>query len=78
MDDPAFASLHPAADRASRGPLNGFPGALAEVLRHRIGGGRRGLSDTSPTGLSDTARAGEPASATLNVADWQGRTPPPF
>ncbi len=48
MDGPAFASLHPAADRALRGPLNGFAGAFA--------GGRRRVSDTSATGVSDTAR----------------------
>ena len=41
-----IAGLHSAAGRASRGPLNGFPGARAGVLRHRIGGGRRRLSDT--------------------------------
>ena len=58
---PGIAGLHPAARRASRGPLNGFPGALAGVLRHRIGGGRRRLSETSATGLSDAAKAGESA-----------------
>ena len=58
---PGIAGLHPAAGRASRGPLNGFPGALTGVLRHRIGGGRRRLSETSATGLSDAAKAGEPA-----------------
>ena len=58
---PGIAGLHPAGGRASRGPLNGFPGALAGVLRHRIGGGRRRLSETSATGLSDAAKAGEPA-----------------
>ena len=57
---PGIAGLHPAAGRASRGPLNGFPGALAGVLRRRIGGGWRRLSDTSPTGLSDARLAGEP------------------
>ena len=56
---PGIAGVHPAAGRASRGPLNGFPGALAGVLRHRIGAGRRRLSDTSATGLSDAAKAGE-------------------
>ena len=58
---PGIAGLHPAAGRASRGPLNGFPGALAGVLRHRIGAGWRRLPDTSATGLSDAAKAGEPA-----------------
>ena len=57
---PGIAGLHPAAGRASRCPVNGFPGALAGVLRHRIGGGRRRLSETSATGLSDAAKAGEP------------------
>ena len=61
MDGPASLASHPTADRASRGLLNGLPGALARVLRHRIGGGRRRVSDTSATGLSDAAKAGEPA-----------------
>ena len=30
------------------------------------------------TCLSDAAKAGEPAYATLNVADWQGSAPPPY
>ena len=34
---PGIAGLHPAAGRASRGPLNGFPGALAGALRQRGG-----------------------------------------
>ena len=54
---PGIAGLHPAVGRASRGPLNGFTG----MLRLRVGGGRRWLSDTSATGLSDAAKAGEPA-----------------
>ena len=58
---PGIAGLHPAAGRASRGPLNGFPGAFAGVLRHPNGGGRRRVSDTSATGSSDAAKAGEPA-----------------
>ena len=41
--------------------MNGFPGALAGVRRHRIGGDRRRISDTSATGLWDAAKAGEPA-----------------
>ena len=58
---PGIASLRPTADRASRGPLNRFAGAFAGVRRHRIGGSRRRVSDTSATGLSDAAKAGEPA-----------------
>ena len=57
---PGVAGLHPAIDPASRGLLNGFAGALAAVLRHRIGGGRRRHHDTPPTGLSDACLGGEP------------------
>ena len=58
MDGPApLASVRPpAALREVR--LNGFPEALAEVLRHRVGAGRRHLRDTSPTGMSDAAYRG--------------------
>ena len=72
---PGIASLHPAADRASRAPLHGFPGALAGVLRHRIVGGRRRVSDTSATGLSDAAKAGEPAYPRYNCGAGEGRCP---
>ena len=58
---PGIASLRPTADRASRGPLNRFAGAFAGVRRHRIGGSRRRVSDTSARGLSDAAKGGEPA-----------------
>ena len=61
MDGPApLASVRPpAALREVR--MNGFPEALAEVLRHRVGAGRRHLRDTSPTGMSDPAKVGKPA-----------------
>ena len=61
MDGPAsLASVPPpAALREAR--LNGFPGALAGVLRHRMGAGWRRLRDTSAAGLLDAAKAGEPA-----------------
>ena len=58
---PGIAGLYPAADRVSRGPVNGFAGALAGVLGHRIGGCRRRRPDTPPTGLSDACLGGEPA-----------------
>ena len=72
---PGIAGLHPAAGRASRGRLNGFPGALAGVLGHRIGGGRRRLSDTSATGLSDAAKAGEPAYPGYDPGAGEGLRP---
>ncbi|MDE0359039.1 MAG: hypothetical protein OXN92_15070, partial [Gammaproteobacteria bacterium] len=33
--------------------MNGFLGALAEVRRHRSGGGRRRVPDAAPTGVLD-------------------------
>ena len=45
---PPPAALHEAR-------LNGFPGALAEVLRHRVDAGSRRLRDTSAADLSGTA-----------------------
>ena len=58
---PGMAGLHPAACRASRGPLNEFAGALAGVLRYLVGGGRRRCPDTAPAGLSDACLGVEPA-----------------
>ena len=58
---PGIAGLHPADARASRGPLNGFSEAFAGVLRHRAASGRRRVSDTSATGVSDAANADKPA-----------------
>ena len=58
---PGIAGHHPAVDTASRGPLNGFAGALVGELRHRVGGGRRRHPDMLPTGLSDACLGGEPA-----------------
>ena len=57
---PGIAGLHPAAGRASRGPLNGFYEAFVGVLRHRAAGNRHRVSDTPPTGLSDARLGGEP------------------
>ena len=62
---PLLATIPPlAALREAR--LNGLPGVLAVVRRHCIGGNRRRVSDTSPTGWSgavnaSSERASEPA-----------------
>ena len=61
MVGPASLASIPPPTALREARLNGFPGALAGVLRHRIGGRRRRVSDTSATGLSDAAKAGEPA-----------------
>ena len=61
MDRPAArASIPPLAARCAA-RLNGFPGALAVVPRHRIANRRQRVSDTSATGLSDARLVGEPA-----------------
>ena len=53
MDGPTSPAsvTPPASPREVR--LNGFPEALAEVRRHRIGGGRRRVPEAAPTGLLD-------------------------
>ena len=49
----------PAAPREVR--LNGFPGALAEVPRHRFGGGGHRVPGAAPTGFSDARFVVQPA-----------------
>ena len=61
VDGPASLATIPPLAALREARLNGFPGALAGVLRHRVVGARRRVSDTSATGLSDAAKAGEPA-----------------
>ena len=39
--------------RLREGCLNGFPRALAEVVRHRVGGCSRRVPDAAPKGFSD-------------------------
>ena len=57
---PPLASAPPtAALREVR--LNGFPGALAEVLLHGVGGGVRRVPDAAPTGVLDARFVVEPA-----------------
>ena len=58
---PGIAGLDPAAGRASRGLLNAFPRVLAVVPHRHIDGRHNRVSETSATGLSDTARVGKPA-----------------
>ncbi len=61
MDGPApLASVSPPAALLEV-CLNGFPEALAEVRRHRIGGGRRRVPDAAPTGFSDARFVVQPA-----------------
>ena len=53
MDAPASPASVPPPAALREVRLNGFPGALAEVLCHRIGNGGRRVPDAAPTGLSD-------------------------
>ncbi|MDE2804048.1 MAG: hypothetical protein OXN18_02770, partial [Gemmatimonadota bacterium] len=41
--------------------LNGFPGALVEVLRNREDGGRRRVPEAAPTGVLDARFVVQPA-----------------
>ena len=61
MDGPASLATIPPLAALREARLNRLPGALAVVRRHCIGGSRRRVSDTSPTGLSDATKVGEPA-----------------
>ena len=60
MADPASLGSVPPPTALREVRLNGFPEALAEVLRHRTGGGRR-VADAVPTGFSDARFVVQPA-----------------
>ena len=53
------------------------PGALAVVRRHCIGGSRRRVSDTSPTGVLDAAKAVKPAYPLSYNGAGEGLAPAP-
>jgi len=53
MEDPASLVSVPPPTTVREVRLNGFPGTLAEVLRRRVGGGGRRVSDAAPAGVSD-------------------------
>ena len=75
MDGPAspVSVPPPAALREVR--LNGFPGALAEVLLHGVGGCVHRVADAAPTGVSDATKVGEPAYPRYNRGAGEGRCP---
>jgi len=60
MADPASLGSVPPPTALREVRLNGLPEALAEVLRHRTGGGRR-VADAVPTGFSDARFVAKPA-----------------
>ena len=61
MNGPASLATIPPLAALPEACLNGLPGAIAVVRRHCIGGSRRRVSDTSPRGLSDATKVGQPA-----------------
>ena len=78
MDGPAspVSVRPPAALREVR--LNGSPGALVEVSRHRCDGGGRGVPEAAPKGLSDAAYVGQPAYPLSYNGAGEGWPPPPL
>ena len=61
MDGPASPGAVAPVATFREARLNGFPEALAQVRRHRIGGGRRRVPDAAPTGSLDARFVVEPA-----------------
>ena len=61
--------------RLRGGRLNGFPGVLAEVFRHHVGGSVRRVPDEARTGSFGAAKAGEPAYPRYNRGAGEGRCP---
>ena len=77
MDSPVPLAFvrPPAATREVR--LNGFPGALAEVLRHRVVGARRRVPGRGAQGMFGAAKVVQPAyPLSYNGAGEGWRTPP--
>jgi len=61
--------------RLREGRLTGFPGSLAEVLRHRVGGRGGRVLDAVSTGSFGAANVGEPAYPRYNRGAGEGRCP---
>ena len=76
MDGPASPAFVPPPAALREVRLNGSPGALAEVSRHRCDGGGRRVPDAAPKGGSDAAYVGQPAYP-LSYNGAGERWPPP-
>ncbi len=77
MDGAALLATIPPLAALREARLNGFPGARAVVRRHGIGGSRRRVSDTSPTGSLDAAKGGKPAYPLSYNGAGEGMAPAP-
>ena len=75
MDGPASPAFAPPPAALREVRLNGSPGALAEVSRHRRDGGGRRVPDAAPKGLSDAAYVVQPAYPRYNRGAGEGRCP---
>ncbi len=78
MDGPAPPGFvrPPAASREVR--LNGFPGALAEVPRHRFGGGGCRVRGAAPKGVFGASKVDQPAYPVSYTGAGEGWPPPPL
>ena len=70
---PPVSVRPPAAPREVR--LNGFPGPVAEVPRHRFDGGGRRIPGAVPTGVFGAAKVREPEYPRYNRGAGEGRCP---
>ena len=77
MDSPVPLAFvrPPAATREVR--LNGFPGALAEVLRHRVVGAGRRVPGRGAQGVFGATKVGQPAYPVSYTGAGEGWPPPP-
>ncbi len=77
MDGAASLATIPPLAALWEARLNGLPGVPAVVRRHGIGGSRRRVSDTSPTGSLDAAKAVKPAYPLSYNGAGEGLAPAP-
>ena len=78
MDGPASLATIPPLAALREARLNGFPGAPAVVRRHCIGGSRRRVSDTSPTGSLGAVKASSQPTPCHTMGLARGWLPPPL
>ena len=77
MDGPASLATIPPLAALREAHLNRLPGAIAVVRRHCIGGSRRRVSDTSPTGWSGAVKASSQPTPCHTMGLARGWLPPP-
>ena len=78
LDGPAPPAFVRPPDAPREVRLNGFPGALAEVLGHRFGGGGCRVRGTAPTGVFVASKVVQPAYPLSYNGAGEGWPPPPL